>query len=102
MEVKTKKLSPNPLGDNNPFYIPTRKQIAAACRLIRESWDATTRRSRLVYVNLALLSELYAYPIYVKDGIRKRSNRKLPDCDLCDSDYWQHAISNERSNNGGI
>ena len=92
---KTKLLQPPKLGTNTPSYVPTRREIAKACAQIRKTWDAATEKSRRAYINLCLAMEITDYPVFTKEGRKIRGKRRLIDCNLCDSEYWQYAIGDQ-------
>lgn len=92
-QIRLHNIELNKSDSNQAAYLPSRREILLACAKIRASWDKVTERSRRAhFIEWHSLEERYL-ALYFKEGRKLRSRKKLADCKLCDSDYWQYAIS---------
>jgi hypothetical protein len=92
----------NQQADCFPAYLPTPEDIERECEAIRSAWTETEEENNSVYRKPWFPpqeSRLFRFQRVDEEATTaqrrvylSRKLKKLPDCNLCDSDYWQHAI----------
>lgn len=95
MYGNVKKLRRKKLYHNKPDYVPTQHEIALACAQIRKTWDASVENSRRVHQVVWHSLEAEYLSLYFQEKRRFYGKKKLADCKLCDSEYWQYAIGDQ-------
>jgi hypothetical protein len=78
--------------DKVDVYLPSAQEIEEACFQIRQNWDEATEASRRVHKVVWHSPEAEYLALYAHEGQRVFNRKRLSDCKLCDSDYWQYAI----------
>lgn len=92
-EIQAIRLEKN--NDHFANYIPTLTEIALGCAEIQAGWDAETRRSRCTYKTEWASAEEAYLALHFRAKRPVLCRKKLDDCKLCDSEYWQYAIEEQ-------